>query len=85
MDRAPEMSPFTGPTIDLIKKSHNTPVWYPQSTIQKRDMYIFVLNGALCVMEQVHCEICEIDLFRKFTTLFKSLQLTSIPSLYSSE
>ena len=63
-ERAPEMSP----TIDLIKKSHNAPVPYPQCTI----------HGALWVMEQVHCGMCEIDLFRKPTTLFKSLELTSI-------
>ena len=34
----------------------------PQCIIRNRNMHIFVLNGILWYMEQVHCGICEIGL-----------------------
>ena len=34
----------------------------PQGTIQNRNVYISALNGALWVMGQVHCGICEFGL-----------------------
>ena len=34
----------------------------PQCSIQNRNVHISVLNGALCDIEQVHSEICEIGL-----------------------
>ena len=34
----------------------------PQCSIQNRNVYISVLNGALWDMEQVHAGICEIGL-----------------------
>ena len=43
---------FTNPTMYL---SH-----IPQCTIQNRNVYISVTNGALWDMELVHCGICEI-------------------------
>ena len=36
----------------------------PQCTIQDRNVHIFVLNGALWAMEQMHCGICEIGLLQ---------------------
>ena len=48
--------------IYQIHKSHNTPVPYPQCTIQNRNVHISVLNGALWDMGQVCCGIWEIDL-----------------------
>ena len=36
----------------------------PQCTIQNRNVYISVLNGALWDMEQVHCGICEMGLLQ---------------------
>ena len=36
----------------------------PQCIIQNRNVHIFVLNGALWDMEQVHCGIGEIGLLR---------------------
>ena len=35
----------------------------PQYTIQSKNVHIFILNGALWDMEQVHCGICEIGLW----------------------
>ena len=34
----------------------------PQCSIQNRTVYIYILNGALLDMEQVHSGICEIGL-----------------------
>ena len=36
----------------------------PQCSIQNRNGYISILNGALWDMEQVHSGICEIDLYK---------------------
>ena len=35
---------------------------FPQCTIQKRNVHISLLNGALWDMGQAHCGICEIGL-----------------------
>ena len=52
-------------TIDLIHKSHNAPISQPtmHHSEQKCNVYMFVLNDALWVMEHVHCGICEIGLW----------------------
>ena len=51
---------FTNRTMHL---SH-----IPQYSNQNKNVHIFVLDGALCHMEQVHCGICEIGLFVRLAT-----------------
>ena len=46
--------------IDLINKSHNTPVPYPTMPHQNIDVHISGLNGTLWDIEQVYHGICEI-------------------------
>ena len=50
-----EQNNLTNPTMHLFH--------IPQCTIQNRNVHISVLNGALWDMEQLHCEICELDEF----------------------
>ena len=40
--------------IDQIHKSHNAPVLYPTVHHSEENVHIFVLNGALWDMGQVH-------------------------------
>ena len=51
--------------------SNRSPTMYlsqtPQCTIQNRNVYISVLNGAFWAMEQVQCGICEFGLAHEGT------------------
>ena len=51
-----DMSIESNPRLNKIN-SQNVTVSYPQCTIQNRNVYISVLNGALWGMGQVQCEI----------------------------
>ena len=59
--------------VDYIHNSHNAPPHIPQCTIQNRNVYIYVLYGALWEMGQVRWGFCEISLLssqpREGTTL----------------
>ena len=46
----------------------------PQCTIQNRNVYISVLNGALWDIEQVHCDICEFCLLNTLCEIVLRLQ-----------
>ena len=46
--------------VEQVHKSHDASVPYPIMHIQNRNMYISVSNNALCDMEQLHYEICEL-------------------------
>ena len=49
--------------VKQIHKSHNAHLSHiPQCTIQKKNVHIYVLNGALWDMGEVHCGICEMGL-----------------------
>ena len=51
-------------TIELIHNPAMDLSHISQCTIQNRNVHISVLKGALWDMEQIHCRICEVDLFR---------------------
>ena len=55
----------------------------PQCTIQNRNVYISVLNGALLDMAKVHCGICEIGLLFIHDTQRISLASHDRPGLWN--
>ena len=50
--KASQLTNLTNPTMQLFH--------IPQFTIQNRNVHIFVLNGALWDVKQLHCWICEL-------------------------